>query len=529
MCASSLFALSTPARALDATFDNIVVSDGDNQTTLKKVDVSGANLTQPELAKLFAQATPMDERKALIARLKADKIQIPEAVLTNKTTRLTVSNLFVSEVTEGKAGHSGFSGIVGTGTSDDGSVTDIKAGTFALDGADVSGLFGVQGNLAFSHLSLDGLSITGADKDVPATAVGGNRFTLRVGGLAVDTTFTAGVLIKSSLALKQFAIVAPPASQLGQQLATAGYDKRELGLDYAAVYDPATQVFALDKLALSGAGAGALQIKATLAGIDKSLMSKNVLENIATAIAANVRNVEISFADAGVVDKAIGLAAAQQQTTPDALRAELAGMARQLIPVLIGNAPNALTIADSVSKFITVPSTMVVTMKPKTGSLGALDLMQIDGPAAFVDKVDLDIKIGAASAAAQLQAAPVEAPKAPPAKTAQAPAASAPAARKLSGLEAWTALVGNTIAGKNNDGDPFFEFYAKNGTVKQLDDDDVATGKWSVKGTQVCFEFPDDDEETCYKVAVDGKYATFTDEDGAGKRYEILAGNAKNL
>jgi hypothetical protein len=99
----------------------------------------------------------------------------------------------------------------------------------------------------------------------------------------------------------------------------------------------------------------------------------------------------------------------------------------------------------------------------------------------------------------------------------------------LTGLAAWSAVVGNTITGKDSDGLSLSEFYGPDGTVKQLDDDETATGKWVVRGENVCFKFPREKEENCYKVEVIGDIVTFIDEDGDGKRYTILSGNAKKL
>jgi hypothetical protein len=100
--------------------------------------------------------------------------------------------------------------------------------------------------------------------------------------------------------------------------------------------------------------------------------------------------------------------------------------------------------------------------------------------------------------------------------------------QRLSGLAAWNALVGNSISGKNEDGDPLTEYYMRNGTVKQLADDETATGKWTVRGEKVCFKYPDEDED-CYRITVDGDIATFTEDDGSGRRYQILQGNPKKL
>lgn len=163
-------------------------------------------------------------------------------------------------------------------------------------------------------------------------------------------------------------------------------------------------------------------------------------------------------------------------------------------------------------------------------------------PAAAPAPVAAPAPAAATPAPAATPAAPAPAAVAPatPAPAAAAPAAAAPAAiapapvapapvGKLTGLEAWNLLVGNTISGKSADGEQLHEFYDKNGVVKQMLDSEVAEGKWSFKGGKVCFEFPDDDDETCQSVSVDGDIATFTDDDGSGRRYTIHKGNPQKM
>lgn len=120
------------------------------------------------------------------------------------------------------------------------------------------------------------------------------------------------------------------------------------------------------------------------------------------------------------------------------------------------------------------------------------------------------------------------APAAPAAPVAPAPAASAAAKQKLSGLAAWSTLVGNSVAGKSDD-DDLVEYYAKNGKVKQRVGNETNTGKWAIKGQKVCFDYGNDEDETCYTVKVQGGKATFADEDGNESVYTILPGNAKKL
>ena len=128
-------------------------------------------------------------------------------------------------------------------------------------------------------------------------------------------------------------------------------------------------------------------------------------------------------------------------------------------------------------------------------------------------------------AAAPAAPAPAAAPPAaaPPAAAATA-AAAAPA--RLAGLQAWSALVGNSISGME-DGKPLVEHYMADGTAKSMTGNEISTGKWALVGDTVCFKY--DAETECYKIEVVGNSATFTDAKGSGTRYDILKGNPKNL
>jgi hypothetical protein len=116
---------------------------------------------------------------------------------------------------------------------------------------------------------------------------------------------------------------------------------------------------------------------------------------------------------------------------------------------------------------------------------------------------------------------------APAPAPAPAPSATPAPAAKVSGLAAWSLLVGNTVAGKI-DGKDFAEFYLADGTVKTMEDSVLTTGKWTVEGAQVCFVYPKEDK-ACFALEVSGDDATFTDKSGSGIRLKILKGNPKNL
>lgn len=121
-------ALASPAWALDTTLENVVINDKDGgSVTFPRVEFTGTNLAQDELAKLFAEATPADEKKALFAKLKADKIAIPKAVVTNKNSTITVSGIAAGAVGDGKVGHAELAGIDGAGKTDEGGPVTIMS------------------------------------------------------------------------------------------------------------------------------------------------------------------------------------------------------------------------------------------------------------------------------------------------------------------------------------------------------------------------------------------------------------------
>lgn len=126
--------------------------------------------------------------------------------------------------------------------------------------------------------------------------------------------------------------------------------------------------------------------------------------------------------------------------------------------------------------------------------------------------------------------APAVAAAPPPPAAPAGPASPTPAGKAasiLSGLAAWNALVGNTITGRNDEG-LLIEHYLPDGTVKSKTDDELSTGRWSMRGDRVCFKFAKEEEE-CYRLEVDGSAVTYIENGGKRWHYDILQGNPKRL
>lgn len=99
---------------------------------------------------------------------------------------------------------------------------------------------------------------------------------------------------------------------------------------------------------------------------------------------------------------------------------------------------------------------------------------------------------------------------------------------KLEGAAAWQKLVGNTAV-VTTKGGSYTEFYEPNGNLRRIDADGATKGQWAQDGAQVCFDYPDDDDRVCLRVAVQGASGSFTDPDGTADTFQILPGNAKTL
>ncbi|WP_293810413.1 hypothetical protein [uncultured Bosea sp.] len=122
-------------------------------------------------------------------------------------------------VGDGKVGHAELAGIDGAGKTDEGGPVTIKSGPVVLDGADLSSLLTANpGGLRFSRFSWTNVAITAPDKDTPATAAGGNLYTINLGALTAGATFDGSIPLKGAMSIKGLSVQPPTAAVAGQQL-----------------------------------------------------------------------------------------------------------------------------------------------------------------------------------------------------------------------------------------------------------------------------------------------------------------------
>lgn len=97
----------------------------------------------------------------------------------------------------------------------------------------------------------------------------------------------------------------------------------------------------------------------------------------------------------------------------------------------------------------------------------------------------------------------------------------------VTGDAAWGRVVGNTVAGSTPDG-PYSEFFVPDGTLRIVDADGKAGGRWTWHDGRLCTAV-DDEEEECRTLAVTGTTGAFIDDAGSRYPFGILPGNPKGL
>lgn len=92
------------------------------------------------------------------------------------------------------------------------------------------------------------------------------------------------------------------------------------------------------------------------------------------------------------------------------------------------------------------------------------------------------------------------------------------------GAEIHAAISGNTVQGNMDSSGPYAEFYDAGGTIKGKD----YTGKWSVEGDTMCFEYEGSPKD-CWNVEISGDQVRWIKGSASQGTGTILKGNANGF
>lgn len=376
----------------DVTIENFAAKAKDGgELVIPRADFANTNLSKDEIVALLTPDTPEADERALVQKLKADKISIPSIDLNAKDGgKVHIRDFTANDIDQGKVGKIGFGALDGTGT--DGGPVSIKSGPLSAEGLDVAELLKGIGaadaaaqKSRLSHLALSGLDIVAPDKDSGP----GKTVHVSVASFDLRSNYSGDALSEGSTKIDGLVVELSPDSEGGRNLAALGYSKVELAVAIGANYKAGAKTFSISDFTIDGAQMGSIGLKADFSDVEPQVFGADNDGRMQALLGSGVVSLELKLVNAGLFEKALALYAKQQGTTTDALKQQWSAVVGQMAPLFLGGSPSALHAAGEAQKFIATPHNLTVAIKAKSGALKAPDFMAISDPTSFVNKVDI--------------------------------------------------------------------------------------------------------------------------------------------
>jgi hypothetical protein len=377
----------------DVTIENFTAKAKDGSVfVIARAEFANVNLSKDEIVTMLTPDTPEADERALVQKLKADKISIPAIdVVAKDGTEIHLHDFAASNIDAGKVDSLEIAAMEASGT-DEGAPVSVKSGALRLEGLDLAEALKAVGASAqaaqkgrLSRLTWESLDIVAPDSESGP----GKTIHLALAEIELRGSYDGDTLEHGSTKLTGLVVEPSPDSEFGKNLAELGYSKLELSMTIGAEYHAAAKKFSLDELTIEGPQMGSIRVKANFGDIDPALFGSDNSARMAALLGCSVSSLEIKVVNSGLFEKALALAAKQQGATPDALKRQWSEMIGQMAPPFLGSDPFALKVAAEAQKFIASPNNLAIAIKAKNGALKASDFMAINDPAAFLGKLDI--------------------------------------------------------------------------------------------------------------------------------------------
>jgi hypothetical protein len=401
---ASLFALVLAAQAVGApaaqaapgnvSLENLTLTSKDGaKFFIKHADFINSTLDKDEIQKLLNPDTSKDDEFALIKKLKADRISIPAVDMTPKAGGMVHLHDFEADnVDSGKVEKLAISGIDGDSTDEEGGRVVIKTGALRVEDADIEDVLKATGASQqgapkgrLGHLTWEAIDILAPDEKSGA----GKSLHVAVGSFDLTSEYDGDVIKQGTTSVQGLIIEPSAGSDLANQLTTLGYSRLELGATIGARYQAGAKSFALDNLTIDGVQMGSIGLKATFGDLDPSFFSGDQATRLQALTGASIAALQVKLVNAGLFEKAIAFYAKQGNTTPDALKQQIAAATTQMVPLFLGGSPDSLKVVTEIQKFINAPKNLTLSVKAKSEPLKAADFVGVNDPSEIVNKLDI--------------------------------------------------------------------------------------------------------------------------------------------
>jgi hypothetical protein len=396
-----------PAWAEDVAIAEAVLAKGPrSKITFRNITIKDSNLSQAEATSLFTGALSREDLGAMLERMQASRVSIPEAEIQSENgDHFTLHDIVAEAIAHGGAQGLSFASADGVLPDDSGDTT-VRLGALRVDHVSMPGLAaalraGDPGVAAFrfSHLVLESGDLSAVDKGTPAGAPGGNRVQLHAGAATIDQSFDPdGAPLEGAASLTGVSLKMPPKSKGGESLAAFGYPDLSGEFQFAGAYDPAAKVYRLKTYGLDIRNAARISLSAQFSGVPKAFFTgeKDVREKALRDAFLDWAQIDVS--NAGLFDKVVAFVSISQRKPPETVKAEWRAIVSQA-PLLFSGAPAIAVAAHAVDKFISDPKSLTIRIRGKDSPLKLDDFAHIEDAAAFLNRLEVTSAPGPAGPA----------------------------------------------------------------------------------------------------------------------------------
>jgi hypothetical protein len=389
---------AAPALAADITLDSAVLAtSAKGKITFKTVALTDCNLSYDEATSLFSGSLPREEAGALLERMTAKTLKIPEAdILAENGDQFVLRDITVENIAKGGAEKISLASIEGVLPDDSGDAT-LHSGPLRLESVALPGLAAaLRGGdiglaaLRFAHLSWDGGDVSTVDKGTAAGVAGGNRILLHAGASHVDQTLDAdGAPISVDAQFSGLSMKMPPQSKGGATLSAFGYAEITGDAHFSGAYEAPAKTYRLADYSLDLQKIGKISVSGQFSALEKSAFTGDKPAREAAMHDATVDWVQFPVINSGIFEKVVAFTSLSQGRSPDAIKAEWRGIVSQA-PMLFSGAPAIAAAAKAADRFILDPKTLTLRVKGKYAPLKVEDLVHVADPMGFINRLDID-------------------------------------------------------------------------------------------------------------------------------------------
>lgn len=234
---------------------------------------------------------------------------------------------------------------------------------------------------------LESLTLAGPDRN--AVTVGTVELDITRSAAAADTPPTAAPTA-FSFAARDIAVPLRPQDAALKPLVDLGYTGLAGSLEGAATYDESREELSVERVRLRADGMGEVGLGARLAHVSPDLFQRDTIRAATALLGMRARSLDLAIENGGLAERLVDRQAQLTGAKPDDIRRQYAGAAGFGVLMALGPDPGAQTLGTALSRFVTRPGRLKVTLTAKDAAgLGIADLVIGPDPRKILDGVEI--------------------------------------------------------------------------------------------------------------------------------------------